>query len=84
MMRRYSPQGTYLLGHKKSRVQKKHIRIKMKTESPYAYRGFKVYFYDYIKDNVAFSSKPIFDGLAPFSIKEANKIRNSSVQQAWI
>lgn len=78
----YSPQGTYLPEHKKSRVRKKHWKIERMTMNCKSnqYSGSKVFFLRlslYDEGDIVFSAKPKKHGTFCISYKAANDIRNS-------
>jgi len=76
-MKAFSPQGTYLLEHKKYRVCVKHLRECRRTEYPEKFKGVKVYYYGVTSDGCCiFTAKPKREGLPAFTIHTAAKLHN--------
>lgn len=80
-MRHYSPQGTYLLSHRKRRIARKHAHSCHKEHSHIKHKGPKVYAYSCNLDGfVIYSSIPyrqIYDtSPASLQLSEALYIRN--------
>lgn len=56
-MKVFSPQGTYLIHHRKKRIWKKHWHIANRAKYPEAYEGCKCYIYTNSGHN-AYTAKP--------------------------
>lgn len=73
----FSPQGNYLLDHKKNRVWRKHWNIKNRVgEDPKFYKGQKIYFYGYRDNQIVFSARSRREGLFALSLYKAMDLRN--------
>lgn len=76
-MKAFSPQGTYLLEHRKYRVHIKHMKECRRVEFPEDFKGVRVYFYGYTSDGCAtFSQKPKREHASAITMYTAIAIRN--------
>lgn len=76
-MKAFSPQGTYLLEHKKYRVHIKHLKECCRVEHPEKFKGVKVYYYGLTSDGCfMFTAKSRREGGSAFTMYTATEIRN--------
>lgn len=76
-MKAFSPQGTYLLEHKKYRVHIKHFKECRRVEHPEKFKGTRVYYYGLTSDgSFIFTAKPRREGGSAFTKYTAIEIHN--------
>ena len=82
-MKAFSPQGTYLLEHRKYRIRQKHRNCKICTMHPESYKGQTCYFYkipkavDTLEDCevIVYTAKPKQNGSFEMSVVSAAELR---------
>lgn len=76
-MKAFSPQGSYLLEHRKYRVHIKHLKESRRVEHPEKFKGVKVYYYRLTSDGrFIFTAKPKREGGSAFTMYTVIEIRN--------
>lgn len=76
-MNHYSPQGTYLLSHRKRRIAKKHAHDYRKEYNHIPQKGYNVYLHYFYEDGFCvYTCKPYMQN-ASVKFSVANYLRNS-------
>lgn len=79
MLNTYSPNGAFLLMHKRSRIRKKHEAFTFKESYPKSMKGYRVYFFNVVNNISTFTVHPCHNDAFMCHNEYANTVRKRDI-----